>query len=103
MKLRTILVGVVGLCLSAAVWAGKTGDAQGTINTVKVDDGKLNITHGPIAGLGMPGMTMDFNVMDPSMLDDVGAGDKVKFTVEEAAGGRYVITDIAVLGKGGTR
>lgn len=95
-----LLVAVVGMTLAFTAWAGKSGDAEGTINKVKASDEKLNITHGPITGLGMDGMTMDFAVVDPSMMDDVAAGDKVKFTVEEAAGGNYVITDIQVTGKG---
>lgn len=34
----------------------------GTINSMS--DGTANITHGPIAAIGMPGMTMDFAVAD---------------------------------------
>lgn len=32
----------------------------GTINSVDAESGMANITHGPIAEIGMPGMTMDF-------------------------------------------
>jgi Cu(I)/Ag(I) efflux system membrane fusion protein len=34
--------------------------ATGTINSVDEEAGTANITHGPLAAIGMPGMTMDF-------------------------------------------
>ncbi len=37
---------------------------EGTINNVDVDAGTANITHGPMAEIGMPGMTMDFALGD---------------------------------------
>ena len=43
----------------------------GTINSVDADAGTANITHGPIANIGMPGMTMDFPLagdVDPADL-----------------------------------
>ena len=43
---------------------------------------------------------MDFVVMDPAMIDVVKKGDKVKFTVEEQDGGRFVITDLEVIAAG---
>ncbi|WP_417692406.1 efflux RND transporter periplasmic adaptor subunit [Roseibium sp.] len=39
---------------------------SGTIDTVDPDAGKATITHGPIAEIGMPGMTMAFDV-DPAL------------------------------------
>lgn len=97
MKLK-VLIGVIGLSLATSAFAGKPGSGVGTINKIKTGDEKLNITHGPITGL-MGAMTMDFNVMDPSMLSDVKEGDKIKFTVEETSG-KFVITDIQVMGNG---
>src|SRR6056297_1831251 len=43
----------------------------GTINSVDAETGMVNITHGPIAAIGMPGMTMDFALagdVDPAGL-----------------------------------
>jgi Cu/Ag efflux protein CusF len=39
----------------------------------------------------MPPMTMVFQVKDPALLEQVKAGDKVKFSAEEA-GGAYFVT-----------
>ena len=41
----------------------------------------------------MPAMTMVFQVKDPTMLDQVKAGDKVKFQAEKI-GGAFTVTKI---------
>lgn len=56
--------------------------SDGEIKKVDKDTGKLTIKHGPLNNLGIPGMTMAFKVQDPSMLDQVKAGDQVRFRVE---------------------
>ncbi len=43
----------------------------------------------------MPAMTMVFQVKDPAMLEQVKAGDKVKFAAE-TLGGAYTVTKIEV-------
>jgi Cu(I)/Ag(I) efflux system membrane fusion protein len=45
--------------------------ASGTINAVDSAAGTANVTHGPLAEIGMPGMTMDFRLgaeVDPAAL-----------------------------------
>jgi Cu(I)/Ag(I) efflux system protein CusF len=54
---------------------------------------KITLKHGPIPSLDMPGMTMVFQVADPAMLDQVKAGDKVRFTADKIGGG-YAVTKI---------
>jgi len=66
---------------------------DGEIRKVNKDAKKLTIKHGPIGNLDMPGMTMVFQVKDPAMLDQVKAGDKVKFAVDKI-NGAYVVTRI---------
>ena len=60
----------------------------------KVDTGtkKITIKHGEIKNLDMPGMTMAFKVKDPAMLNQVKAGDKVRFKVEKT-NGALVVTE----------
>ncbi len=70
---------------------------KGTINSVNVKAGKLNITHGPIASLDWPGMTMDFDIQDKTKLAKLKAGQKVAFTLIEASKGKYVISEITVV------
>ena len=67
--------------------------SDGEIRKVDKDTKKLTIKHGPIANLEMPAMTMVFQVKDPAMLDQVKAGDKVKFSAGKI-GGAFTVTRI---------
>lgn len=99
MKLKkTIASFFIALFLVAAAWATEEHPAEGTINTVKHNKKKINISHGPIEGLGMGAMTMDFAVYDPAMLEDVKAGNTVKFMVTQEENGMLTIMDIEVTG-----
>jgi Cu(I)/Ag(I) efflux system membrane fusion protein len=51
--------------------------AQGKVESVEADS--LTISHGPIAELKWPAMTMGFNKPDPKAFADVKAGDTVHF------------------------
>lgn len=63
---------------------------EGEVRKVDKDAKKITIKHGPITNLDMPAMTMVFQVKDPALLDQVKAGDKVKF-VADKVGGAYVV------------
>lgn len=56
--------------------------AEGEVKMVDKNAGELTVQHGPLANLGMPGMTMAFKVQDPAMLDKVKAGAKIRLRVE---------------------
>ena len=66
---------------------------EGEIRKVDKDAKKLTIKHGEIKNLDMPPMTMVFQVKDPSVLDTLKAGDKVRFVVQKSDTG-FVVTDI---------
>jgi Cu/Ag efflux protein CusF len=70
--------------------------ADGEVRRVDKDAKKLTIRHGPIESLGMPPMTMVFQVKDPAMLDKVKAGDKIKFAADKV-GGAYTVNQIEVV------
>jgi len=107
MKLATALAMSAGLALASPVFAQTSttdhaahhGGAQpqaaaladGEIRKVDKDAKKITIKHGPIQSLDMPPMTMVFQVKDPAMLEQVKAGDKVKFDAEKT-GGAYIVT-----------
>jgi Cu/Ag efflux protein CusF len=74
-----------------AAAAGALSD--GEVRKVDKDAKKITIRHGPIPSLDMPPMTMVFQVKDPALLDQVKAGDKVRFSAE-SIGGQYVVTRI---------
>ena len=69
--------------------------ADGEIRRVDKEAKKLTIKHGPIPNLDMESMTMVFHVKDPAMLDQVKAGDKIKFQADKI-GGQYTVTKIEV-------
>ncbi|MSQ49061.1 MAG: copper-binding protein [Betaproteobacteria bacterium] len=64
---------------------------DGEIRKVDKDAKKITIKHGPIQSLDMPAMTMVFQVKDPGLLEQVKAGDKVKFATEKL-GGAFAVT-----------
>ena len=66
---------------------------DGEIRRVDKEAKKLTIKHGPIQNLDMPAMTMVFQVKDPAMLDQVKAGEKIRFEAEKI-GGAYTVTRI---------
>ena len=65
--------------------------SDGEIKKVDKEAGKITVKHGPLVNLDMPAMTMVFKVKDPGMLEQVKAGDKVKFTAEKI-NGAFTIT-----------
>ena len=67
--------------------------AEGEIRRVDRDAKKITIKHGPLEKLDMPAMTMVFQVKDPAMLNQVKAGDKIRFEAEKIGGG-YAVTKI---------
>ena len=80
----------------AAMHGEKNGvSAQMTDGLVKKVDksaGKLTLSHGPLPN-GMPAMTMVFRAAEPGMLDQVKAGDKIRFAVEKV-GGALTVTSL---------
>lgn len=82
---------LAGAMIAASAMAQQSSD--GEIRKVDKEARKITIQHGPIQNLGMPPMTMVFQVKDAALLDQVKAGDKVKFTAEKV-GGAYTVTTI---------
>lgn len=60
--------------------------ADGEVRKVDKEAGKVTLRHGPIANLDMPGMTMVFKASDPTMLEDLHEGDKVRFSADRIDG-----------------
>jgi len=73
--------------------AASAAYADGEVRKVDKEGRKLTLKHGPIASLGMGGMTMSFGVKDPAVLDRVKVGDKVRFKAAES-GGQLVVTEL---------
>lgn len=67
--------------------------SDGEVRRIDKTAGAVTLKHGPIANLGMPGMTMTFPVMQKDALDKLKVGDKVRFVAEDRSG-NTVITRI---------
>lgn len=106
MNAHIIIAAALAAALAAPAWAQKpatdhaahhgTGQAalaDGEIRKVDKDAKKITIKHGPMPALDMPAMTMVFQVKEPAMLEQVKAGDKVKFEAQKL-GGAYTVTKI---------
>ncbi|MCG6970762.1 MAG: copper-binding protein [Gammaproteobacteria bacterium] len=97
MKHILISVAAAMICLfalNAPLVAGDQHQAEGVVKKINTDDKKITISHGPIKSMGMDGMTMDFAVYDPAMLDEVQEGHKISFVLEEDKSGNLVIMEL---------
>lgn len=70
--------------------------AEATVRKVDVSAGKITLRHGPIPNLDMPPMTMVFQVADPALLEQVKAGDTVRFHAEKI-GSAYTVMRIELI------
>lgn len=70
--------------------------AEGEVRKVDMDAKKITIRHGAIQNLGMPPMTMVFQVRDPALLTKAKAGDKIRFSAEKT-GGAITVTQIEAM------
>jgi Cu/Ag efflux protein CusF len=79
--------------------AGHAGDpaavSEGVVLSVDRAARMVSISHGPLRNLGMPPMTMGFQVADPAMFDRLKTGDRVKFHAN-AVGGVFTATSIEI-------
>ena len=68
--------------------------AGGEVAKVDKAASRVTLKHSGIKNLDMPPMTMIFRVRDPKMLDDLAAGDRVRF-VAERLDGQYTLTALS--------
>jgi Cu/Ag efflux protein CusF len=66
---------------------------DGEVRRIDAANKKITLKHGEIKSISMPPMTMVFQVRDPSVLDKLKVGDKVRFAAEKGAGG-FVVTQL---------
>jgi Cu/Ag efflux protein CusF len=67
--------------------------SEGEVRRVDKDARRITIRHGTLANLEMPPMTMVFKVKDPAMLEQVKAGDKIRFEAQKI-GDVFTVTRI---------
>ena len=83
----------IGGAASKTTAADAQSTTTGVVKKVDFEQDKITISHGPIANLGMPAMTMVFRVADPSLLAAVRSDDKVNF-VADKINGAFTVTSL---------
>ena len=63
----------------------------GTVQLIDKVNGRVKLTHDPIAAMGWPRMTLFLRLKESSLADQVKEGDKVEFYLEKSSSG-YVIS-----------
>lgn len=76
---------------SASATSAQTHRADGTVDAIDAAANSVTITHGEVASLNWPAMTMDFALADPKLLKGIAPGLPVRFDFAERAPGEYVI------------
>lgn len=66
---------------------------EGEVRRVDTRAQTITLKHGEIKNLDMPPMTMAFKVLDPAVLTQFKAGDKVRFTADKL-GGNYTVLSL---------
>jgi Cu(I)/Ag(I) efflux system periplasmic protein CusF len=66
--------------------------SEAEVRRVDARGGKVTLRHGEIKNLDMPPMTMVFQVREPALLEQVKAGDKVRFTADQVNGAYTVLS-----------
>ena len=68
--------------------------AEGTVDSVDAKAGTISLSHGPVASLKWPAMTMEFKAANASLLPALKPGAKVSFEFIERQPGEWVITSV---------
>lgn len=69
--------------------------AEGTVDGLDLKAGTVSLTHGPVATLKWPAMTMEFKAANAALLNGLKPGQAVAFEFVERKPGDYVVTSIA--------
>ena len=68
--------------------------AEGTVDSIDAKDGSITLSHGPVASLKWPAMTMDFKLANASLLQGLKPGARIQVEFVERAQGEWVITSV---------
>ena len=83
-----------GASSNTAASPGAGHRAEGMVEELDTKAGTVSISHGPVASLKWPAMTMEFKVANDALLKSLKAGTKVSFEFVERGPGEWVITSV---------
>lgn len=93
MNAITRIVLAAALTLVSAAGAFAQEFTNGTVKKVDAKAKKVTLIHEELKDLGMPGMTMVFEVKDDALLAKLKDGAKVQF-VAERVNGKLTVTQV---------
>lgn len=94
---HTLKLALLGLLTAAGHALAQAPElTSGEVRKIDLTAGKITLQHGEIKNLGMPPMTMTFQVKDRAKLTPLKVGDKVQFNVDQINGVYTVLTLSAV-------
>lgn len=83
---------------AAPVAKGSSHQADGKLDAVDIKTGTVTVTHGPVASLKWPAMTMDFTLANSALIGTLKPGATVAFTFVERKPGEWVIVKLESTG-----
>lgn len=76
--------------------AAQFAPSEGEVKRLDKAGKRVTIAHGPLENLGMPPMTMAFEVEDAALVDALKVGDRIRF-IAGKEGRRYTARDVEVV------
>ncbi|MDP2811960.1 MAG: efflux RND transporter periplasmic adaptor subunit [Rhodocyclaceae bacterium] len=73
--------------------------ATGTLDAIDARAGSVTVSHGPVASLKWPGMTMDFVLANPALTEKLKPGSAIAIEFVERKPGEWVITRLEARAK----
>jgi Cu/Ag efflux protein CusF len=86
---KTIAAALFALVLPAG--AATHDMVRAEVRKVDRDAGKVTLRHERIPNLDMAAMTMVFRVRNPALLDQLKAGDRIRFAAEKIDGAITIV------------
>ncbi|MFU2488714.1 copper-binding protein [Thauera sp. WH-1] len=81
---------------AAAAGAAQFAPSEGEVKRLDKAGKRVTIAHGPLENLGMPPMTMAFEVEDAAVVEALKVGDRIRF-IAGKDGRRYTARDVEVM------
>ncbi|BEP69997.1 MULTISPECIES: efflux RND transporter periplasmic adaptor subunit [unclassified Variovorax] len=100
-RLRSVLGSMASPAATAAAPAAVLHQAEGKVESVAPDG--LTISHGPVATLKWPPMTMGFAKASPDAFPDIQPGDLVRFEFKEGGPTGYELASVQRMQAGAKR
>jgi Cu(I)/Ag(I) efflux system membrane fusion protein len=91
---------LASIARSDAAQPGPVVEGQGRVVTLMSDINMVEIDHERIEAIGMPAMSMVYELGDGVTLDGVSEGDHVSFSIDETRPGQWQLSGITVVRPG---